>query len=94
MRGADSPIRWGGEEFLVLLPETGADIAVIVAERMRRAIAAVEIVSATGTIRITVSVGVAESSTLDGSAADVLRRADMALYNAKETGRNRVVRHS
>ncbi len=92
MRGADATIRWGGEEFLVLLPETSGDVAVTVAERMRKAIGVTEIASGTEIISITVSVGVAESNTLDASAADVVRRADVALYNAKKSGRNCVFR--
>ena len=82
--------RVGGEEFSVLLPETEAEGATAVAERFRFAVEKAEMDTGAGTVRVTVSLGVAcvspETSTLDKA----LITADRALYKAKQNGRNRV----
>ncbi|AKI01017.1 diguanylate cyclase (GGDEF) domain-containing protein [Hoeflea sp. IMCC20628] len=93
VRGADLACRYGGEEFVVVMPDTTPEIAAQVAERLRDAIAAAPFkISASGRAApLTTSVGIA---TLEkgGEAADsLLRRADKALYQAKHDGRNRVV---
>jgi diguanylate cyclase (GGDEF)-like protein len=92
VRAADVPCRYGGEEFAVLFPESGADAARTVAQRIRKALAAREIQADGHAFRVTVSVGVADT---DGLAPDdkrvLVHRADRALYKAKEQGRNRVV---
>ncbi|WP_081696687.1 diguanylate cyclase [Megalodesulfovibrio gigas] len=86
VRTVDTLGRWGGEEFLVLCPETPEDMAVQVAERIRQVIAATAM--GTGTPQ-TISAGVA--SLLPGDTPDaLLQRADAALYQAKRLGRNRV----
>ncbi len=90
-RGPDAVIRWGGEEFLLLLPGTGPDIALSVAERLRRAIEAAKIASEAGILTVTISIGVAHAQAADTCVDDVVRRVDRALYRAKRTGRNRVV---
>jgi diguanylate cyclase (GGDEF)-like protein len=89
LRDTDSAFRLGGEEFLVLLPATGLDAAVAVAERLRGAISGTAMHS-TGA-RVTASLGVTElvRGAEDWEAA--LRRADAALYRAKREGRDRVV---
>lgn len=79
--------RWGGEEFLILLPDTGPSGAERVAERLRGAIAEF---SFPGGIRVTASLGVA-GRRLGESFAPLLARADQAMYRAKQSGRNRVV---
>jgi two-component system, cell cycle response regulator len=82
--------RWGGEEFLVVLPDTDALAAMSAAERVRVALGATEVVVPdTATIRFTVSIGVAASQ--GDSPGELLRRSDVALYTAKNSGRNRVV---
>ena len=91
MRGADVAIRWGGEEFLLLLQNTRRDAALAVAERVRTAIAETHIDYDATAIRITVSIGVAEVRDSDEHAGDVVRRADQSLYRAKQSGRNRVL---
>jgi diguanylate cyclase (GGDEF)-like protein len=91
LRQSDVRCRLGGDEFLVILPDTPLADAMRVAESVRDAIEALEIGSARGSIRITASIGVATS--LPGAAIDVaafVDRADVALYRAKEAGRNGV----
>ena len=90
LRRVDIVVRWGGEEFLALLPETGRLEAGRAAERIREAVAAAEIaVEGSLPITMTVSIGVAEATGSDPH--DVVRRADAALYAAKNDGRNRIV---
>jgi len=94
LRGTDCLGRLGGEEFAVLLPESDGAGAVVVAEILRRAAAAATMLLPDGqTLRITASFGVAASKAGDETVADLLRRADEALYAAKERGRNQVVCH-
>ena len=85
----DQPGRWGGEEFLVVLPATGPEEAAAMGERTRRAIAAAPVPLADGPLAVTTSVGVA-SGAQDGWEC-LVRRADTGLYAAKEGGRDRVV---
>ena len=86
-RGSDLVARYGGEEFAVLLPETSAQHAFELAERLRQAIEAADYGSAG---RITASFGVAELGA-DGSPTELMHNADRAMYQAKEQGRNRAV---
>ncbi|MDQ3756721.1 MAG: GGDEF domain-containing protein [Actinomycetota bacterium] len=86
LRAPDIAGRWGGEEFLVLLPDTDQTGGLIVAERIREAIAMD--CGASPRISVTASIGLA---VLDGDPARLLRNADSALYEAKISGRNRVV---
>ncbi len=89
VRGEDVVGRWGGEEFLVILPMTGPVDAATTAERVRVAVSATPVPVIDGEITITVSAGCASSQ--DGDLADLVTRADAALYAAKADGRNRVV---
>ena len=88
LRTVDRLGRYGGEEFLVLLPETGMDEARMVAERMRQAVA--QRPGTPAAPACTVSIGVACAQRGDASLDAVLARADAALYEAKRLGRNRV----
>jgi two-component system cell cycle response regulator len=92
IRGIDLACRYGGEEFVVLMPETDLAVATMVAERLRRRIASepFPIQGGTGQIEVTISIGIAALGRGD-TAANVLKRADQALYRAKRDGRNRVV---
>jgi len=90
LRGRDRLGRLGGEEFLVVLPGAGLAQAAQVADRMRAAIAATPLIGAAGKLHFTVSIGVAELGRTQESVADLLARADAALYQAKGNGRNAV----
>ena len=85
-RGSDLAMRWGGEEFLVLLPDVGLAGARAFAERVREN---VQNLAIGDTGRITISAGVAELQR-DEDATAALARADASLYRAKANGRNRV----
>ncbi len=91
LRGTDVLARWGGEEFVVLLPETALSAARIGVERLRGRIAATPMAHLSGVpIRVTVSVGLAEHIAGE-SVAQTVERTDRALYDAKAQGRNRTV---
>ncbi len=83
--------RTGGEEFSALLPETGIEDAEKVANRLREKIDALQLIAEGHTIHYTVSIGLAALRPEDESLREMVRRADEALYEAKGTGRNRVV---
>ncbi len=90
LRQSDEVYRYGGEEFLVILPEQGLAEAARAMDRVRAAIANLAIAAALGAERITISVGVAELTPEDPSFSAWIERADQALYRAKHAGRNRV----
>jgi diguanylate cyclase (GGDEF)-like protein len=91
LRPTDLAARFGGEEFVILLPDTDLDGACVAAERLRSAVAAtaIEIPDGRTIGPVTISLGVAELTATDDAAA-ILWRADEALYRAKEGGRNAV----
>lgn len=91
LRQGDILGRFGGEEFVILLSGIGVVNAKSIAERLRRSAAADPIAVETGSIRLTVSLGVATLENSDGSLAEMLAAADEALYSAKRGGRNKVV---
>jgi two-component system cell cycle response regulator len=93
IRGIDLACRYGGEEFVIIMPETDMAVAAMVAERLRRRIAADPFAIAQGTrhIPVTISIGIAGLRGKEDTAARLLKRADEALYRAKRDGRNRVV---
>ncbi|MDI7774122.1 PleD family two-component system response regulator [Asticcacaulis sp. EMRT-3] len=92
VRAIDLPCRFGGEEFVVLMPETDASDALNIAERVRSQVAEKPFVLANGaSLQVTVSVGVATSLGLGDSREALLKRADEAVYEAKQAGRNRVI---
>ena len=92
IRESDTLFRWGGEEFLVLLPACGLEQAVYLAERMRAALESTVVEHGSARVSITASFGAAqwrEGETLN----DLIDRADKAQYAAKNAGRNRVVQY-
>jgi len=99
LRNFDLVARLGGEEFVVIMPDTDMAHAMLVAERLRKRIAetSFEVTAPVQKIDVTISIGVAVTDgqlDVDGkpeSGEQLLRRADMALYQAKRSGRNRVV---
>jgi len=93
IRGIDLACRYGGEEFVIVMPETDLHVAGMVAERLRRSIAGEPFAVNKGEnrIEVTISIGLSILERKGEAVADVLKRADTALYRAKHDGRNRVV---
>ncbi|MBL8644731.1 MAG: diguanylate cyclase [Rhodospirillaceae bacterium] len=91
LRLTDVLARLGGEEFAALLPETDIDAATKLAERLRVAVAAKPIGTTKGPLSITVSLGVAQFAPNESGVDSALKRADEALYEAKHSGRNKVI---
>lgn len=90
LRQSDLTMRYGGEEFLVIMPETDLAAADLAGERLREAVASAIVVYGDEQIRFTCSVGVAAFEAGDVDGGDIIARADAALYQAKHGGRNRV----
>jgi diguanylate cyclase (GGDEF)-like protein len=91
LRSVDIMGRLGGEEFAVVMPETDLDDGRAAGQRLQTAVGGLEVMTDHGDkVKITVSIGVAEAAKDDGSLDKVIRRADIAMYKAKELGRNRV----
>ncbi len=93
VRGIDLACRYGGEEFVVVMPDTDPGFAYSVAERLRQSVesAPFAISRPPGQLNITVSIGIASSHGGADTSETLLRRADQALYRAKREGRNRVI---
>ncbi len=93
VRGADLACRFGGEEFVVVMPDTSAPVAAAIAERLRSAVESTPFtLRGTGqTIAITASFGISSRETSLDGPDELLKQADRALYEAKNGGRNRVV---
>jgi diguanylate cyclase (GGDEF)-like protein len=90
LRGSDMLGRYGGEEFTILLPETGIEGARIVAERIRSAVRGERLTVGTTGVEMTVSIGVTELRPEMEDIDAVLAHADAALYRAKDRGRDRI----
>lgn len=97
LREEDIASRYGGEEFIFLLPHTNLDEAIVVAQRLRQKVEAKKInieeykIEGVKEISVTISIGVSEFQKNDKEPESLYKRADRALYEAKESGRNRVV---
>ena len=91
LRSADTIGRYGGEEFIILMPMTNAEQAYSLAERIRMAVATTNVQTEKGDIFVTLSIGIVEKNyTLPlESVEEIFKRADEAMYAAKEAGRNR-----
>ena len=90
MRAVDLVSRYGGEEFMIAMPNTSADAALLAADRVRGLIAGTPIFVDGQALRITTSAGVAEIHNGE-QLRDIFKRADQALYSAKQAGRNKVL---
>lgn len=91
VRTIDRPARYGGEEMAVILPDTDAAGALVLAERLRAAVAGSAFVAGNETLTVTASFGVATMPLNASSVHELIEAADRALYQAKREGRNRVV---
>jgi two-component system cell cycle response regulator len=93
VRGADLACRYGGEEFVVVMPDTSPEVAAAVAERLRAAIESTPFLlkSSGETLSITASFGISSRIASVITPDQLMKQADLALYEAKNTGRNRVV---
>lgn len=92
VRGADLVCRFGGEEFVVAMPDTDASVAALVAERVRAAVENEPFSINSGrSMRVTTSIGVSTLVPDADTVAELMKRADRGLYEAKNSGRNRVV---
>jgi len=91
IRKVDTIGRYGGEEFLVICPNTASSEARLLAERMRQAVSEASLEGEYSELRVTISIGVASSEDWSESAHDLIGLADEALYHAKNRGRNQVV---
>jgi two-component system cell cycle response regulator len=93
IRNIDMACRYGGEEFVIVMPETDMGVATMVAERLRRRIASESFAIQEGArdLTVTISIGIAALGAAGDNAAAMIKRADQALYRAKRDGRNRVV---
>ncbi len=90
VREVDIVVRYGGEEFMLILPQTGREGGREMAERLRERVAAGPMASDDVKVKITVSIGVAEMEPSDSEPRDLIARSDAALYAAKRAGRNRI----
>jgi diguanylate cyclase (GGDEF)-like protein len=91
LREADVLARYGGEEFIILLPDSSAQQAMVVADRIREAVAAHGIDTGNGFVKVTISAGIADALGEEDALDRLIRRADQSLYAAKEAGRNRAM---
>ncbi len=87
--GIDIAARYGGEEMIALLPETDIKGAYIVAERLRNAVANHEFTGYKTSLHVTISIGISEFPSSDTDSLELIRKADTALYQSKEGGRNK-----
>jgi len=93
IRSIDMACRYGGEEFVLVMPDTDMTLAYRIGERLRQVVASMpfEVGASKGPLDITISIGIASMQGPDDTPEAVLKRADQALYRAKRDGRNRVV---
>lgn len=92
VRTSDMVIRYGGEEFMIILQNTEAEVAMNIAEKIRIAVEALKVQISGGTLQKTISIGIADFPGDSDTFWQTVKYADVALYKAKEQGRNRVIR--
>ncbi|WP_022668487.1 GGDEF domain-containing protein [Desulfospira joergensenii] len=91
IRTNDMLARYGGEEFVVIMPETESEGARVAAEKIRKTIEKIEFLYKNEKVSVTVSIGISQANPEDQNHLQVFERADIAVYKAKENGRNQVV---
>ncbi|MBI5441006.1 MAG: GGDEF domain-containing protein, partial [Deltaproteobacteria bacterium] len=91
LRQLDLAARWGGEEFLVILPETASDGALVIAEKLRKAARELRVGCEGREVAFTITLGVSSSTAGGPPLAECLRLADEALYAGKRAGKDRAV---
>jgi len=91
VRLSDTPCRYGGEEFAVILPETRLDEARRIAERIRKTIARQELFTSNNNVKFNVTASIGVASTEQNDTLDLVECADLALYQAKKSGRNQTI---
>ncbi len=89
LRQPDFLVRFGGEEFVAILPDTNMDDAIVAAERLRTAVESLKVSVGETALSVTLSIGISEFTDGEASLDKALSRADVALYHAKHGGRNR-----
>jgi len=87
IRKGDIPVRWGGEEFVIVHPNDGEE-AMLLAERLRKYIEKCELSTSLCSLTFTISLGIAQTSDTKGSIDQLIKEADLQMYRAKEQGRN------
>ncbi|XOB63025.1 diguanylate cyclase [Campylobacterota bacterium DY0563] len=90
LREIDIPARWGGEEFVILLRDTTIEESIIVLNRLREKCQEMEIETPQNILKVTISIGVTKIENLSETIDIYVKKADIGLYKAKETGRNKV----
>ena len=90
LRDYDILGRYGGEEFLAVLPHTTVEDAAVVAERIRATVHGTPVLNGNVSVLVSVSIGIAVTVSLDEDVAETIQRADAGLYKAKHNGRNQV----
>ncbi len=91
IKTSDHIFRMGGEEFLIILPDTPMSLATEIAERIRATVEKMEIFSESQLIKITISIGLSEHNTKEKCIKKAVRSSDFVLYKAKQSGRNQVI---
>ncbi len=94
IRKADIAIRWGGEEFLIILIDIKKNVSFRIAEKIRKRVEEISVSTSRGIVKTSISIGISEFPVDTEDFMEAIKFADIALYKAKKTGKNRVIRFS